>query len=221
MTMTHEVKVTMAFLNRSGTTAGIVAGLAIGIPGLVESFTGKTTPTSFVLGLSGLVAIPLLIALYLNQAAHVGRLGRIGYTTNLIGLGLFGAAAYTLDIALIHFSRSVVRHLLGGPAGIALIGSVVVFAAGSALFGASMLRAGIYPRLAAWGYTVVLPVFALGAPLPYSPYKGVLHVLAAAVLIRLALALPRGSEQPPGPRPLAHPAQLGSGSGTAAAQGEL
>ena len=59
------------------------------------------------------------------------------------------------------------------------------------LFGLSMVRAGVYPRAAAWGFTVVLPVFALGASLPYSPYKGILHVLAAAVLIGLALALPR------------------------------
>ena len=207
MSTTYETRMTMAFLNRTGTAAGLLAGLAIGIPGLVESFTGKTTPTSFVLGLSGLVALPLLIAAYLNQAAQAGRLGRIGYTTNLIGLGLFGAAAYTLDIALIHFSKPVVRHLLSGPAGVALIGSVLVFAVGSALFGVSMLRAGVYPRLVAWGYTVVLPVFALAAPLPYSPYKGVLHVLASVVLIRLALALPRDVAQPTGPNPVPHAAR--------------
>jgi len=196
---------TMTFVNRSGSAAGILAGLAIGLPGLAESFTGKTTPTSFVLGLSGFVGLPLLIAAYLHQAEFAGRLGRVGYTVNLIGLGLFGAAAYTQDIVLIHLDRPLVRQLLGGPAGIALFGSVAVFVVGSVLFGLSMVRAGVYPRLAAWGYTVVLPVFALAAPLPYSPYKGILHVLAGAVLVYLALALRHSEVRPADPVPLADP----------------
>jgi hypothetical protein len=179
----------MTFLYRFGAAGGLLGGLAIGIPGVIESFTGKTTPTSFVLGLSPFLALPLLVALHLRQAPVSGRFGSVGYAVNLVGLGLFGAAAYTLDIALIHFDRPVVAHLLRGPTGVALIGSALVFAVGSVLFGLSMVRAGVHPRLAAWGYTIVLPVFALAAPLPYSPYKGVEHVLVAASLIRLAAGL--------------------------------
>jgi hypothetical protein len=181
----------MTFLFRFGAASGLLAGVAIGIPGTIEAFTGKTTPTSFVLGLSPFVALPLLVALHLSQARVAGRLGAAGYAVTLVGTGMFGAAAYTLDIALIHFDRPVVTHLLRGLTGIAVLASALVFIAGCVLFGLSMVRAGVYPRLPAWGYAVVLPVFALSAPLPYSPYKGILHVLAAAVLIWLSLALAR------------------------------
>jgi hypothetical protein len=181
----------MTFLTRFGAAGGLLAALAIGIPGAIESFTGKTTPTSLVLGVSAFLAVPLLVALYLNQMPGAGRLGRVGYAVALIGTGLFGAAAYTLDTTLIHLDHAVVVELLHGPTRVALFGSALVFVVGSVLFGLSMVRAGVYPRVAAWGYTVILPVFALAAPLPYSPYKGVLHVLSAAVLIWLSLALPR------------------------------
>jgi hypothetical protein len=183
----------MTFLSRFGVVGGVLSGLAIGVPGTIESFTGKATVPSLVLGVSPFLALPLLTALYLDQMRVAGRLGSVGYAVNLVGLGLFGAAAYTLDIALIHLDHPVLVQLLRGPTRAALSGSALVFIVGSVLFGLSMLRARVYPRGAAWGYTVVLPVFAVSATLPYSPYKGVLHVLVAAVLIWLSAALSRGA----------------------------
>jgi hypothetical protein len=179
----------MTFLLRFGVLGGVLGGLAIAVPGAVESFTGKTTPTSFVLGVSPFLALPLLVALHLNQMRVAGRLGAVGYAVNLVGVGLFGAAAYTLDMALVHLDRAVRADLLHGPTRVALLTSAVVFVAGAVLFGLAMVRARVYPRVAAWGYTVVLPVFAVSASLPYSPYKGVLHVLAGGVLVWLAVAL--------------------------------
>ncbi len=181
----------MTFLTRFGVAGGLLGAVAVGVPGAIESFTGKATATSLILGVSPFLALPLIIALYLNQLAATGRLATVGYATNLIGLGLFGAAAYTLDVALIHLDHPTLTHLLHGPTRLALLGSALVFAVGSVLFGLSMVRARVYPRGAAWGYTVVLPLFAVSATLPYSPYKGVLHVLVAATLSWLCVALDR------------------------------
>lgn len=60
---------------------------------------------------------------------------------------------------------------------------------GTGLFGAALIRSGRYPRMPSFAYPVVLPVFAVSATLPYSPYKGFAHAALAAVLVWLALDL--------------------------------
>jgi len=188
----------MTFLLRFGSVGGVLAGLALGVPGLIESFTGKTTLTGLFLGVSPFLALPLVVALYLSQARAAGRLATVGYPVILVGTGLFGAAAYTKDIALIHLDDAVVTRLLDGPTRVAFLGSAAVFIAGAVLFGLSMVRAGVLPRVPAWGFTLVLPAFAVVAGLPYGPYKGIMHALAAAVLIWLAVSVP--GETPDGPQ---------------------
>jgi hypothetical protein len=49
-----------------------VLGLTIGVPGLIEAFTGETTATSLVIGLGAAFGPPALTALYL----HIGGGGR-------------------------------------------------------------------------------------------------------------------------------------------------
>ncbi|MET0133617.1 MAG: hypothetical protein ABW215_08480 [Kibdelosporangium sp.] len=172
-------------LTRLSAWCGLLAGLGIALTGGIEGFLGETAPTSFVLGLTPALAIPLLVALYQGHAAAAGRFGEVAYLVNLLGLGLFGGAAFTLNMALYHSTEP-----LAGSTRIALLGSAVVLAAGSVLFGVSMLRTKVYPAVAVWGYTVVLAIFALAAPLPDSPLTSGLHVLAGASIAWLALALP-------------------------------
>jgi hypothetical protein len=185
----------MTFLTRFGIVGGVIAGAFIGVPGIIESFTGKATATSLVLACAGFFALPLLTALYLNQPRR-DRLDDIGYALGVIGAGLFGAAAFTLDAVLVHLDRPAQQHLLHGSPRIALLLAVAVFIAGAVGFGASMIRAGTYPRVPAIAYPVVLPVFSISATLPYSPYKGILHVALGAVLIWLALGLARSMRAP-------------------------
>jgi hypothetical protein len=180
----------MTFLTRFGIAGGLIAGAFIGVPGIIESFTGKATATSFVLAYSAFFALPLLTALYLNQPRR-DRLDDVGYALSVIGTGLFGAAAFTLDAVLVHLNRPAQQDLLRGSPRIALLLAVAVFIAGAVAFGASMIRAGTYPRVPAVAFPVVLPVFSISATLPYSPYKGVLHAALGAVLIWLALGLVR------------------------------
>jgi hypothetical protein len=178
----------MTFLLRFGALGGVLAGLFIALPGAIEAFTGETAATGFVLGLSPALATPLLTALYLTQSRTGGRLGSVGYAVNLIGLGLFGGAAYTLNLALFYLDDSILEDL-AAPTRIALLGSAAIFAVGALLFGLAMVRARVHPRAAAWTYAIALPVFALAAALPDTPLTSALHVVVGATLVWLAAGL--------------------------------
>ncbi len=179
----------MTFLMRFGVLCGVLCGVFIAVPGAVEAFTGETAPTSFVLALSTAFGVPLLTAIQLAQREAGGRLGEIGYAVNVVGLGLFGGAAYALNVALYFLDRPVLEDLLAGPTRFALLGSVAVFVIGVALFGVSMLRAGVLPRVPVWVYLVAFPVFAFASKLPDSPLTSALHVLVGGSLVWLALAV--------------------------------
>lgn len=185
----------MTFLLRFGAWCGALSGLFIALPGAVEAFTGETAATSVVLGLSPALATPLLVALHLSQWPAAGRLGAVGFCVNLLGLGLFGGAAFTLNLALFFLDDAVVENL-APQTRLALLGSAVVFAGGSALFGAALVRARVHPRVAGWLYAVALPVFALAAPLPDSPLTSALHVLVGCTLVWLAVRVAASPAQP-------------------------
>ncbi|CAM4107722.1 hypothetical protein KIPE111705_40645 [Kibdelosporangium persicum] len=162
--------------------SGMAAGLCIVLTGLVEAVAGETGPTSFVLGLSPALALPLLVALHLRQRDNTGE---VAFTLNLIGLGLFGGAAFTLNMVLFHLDEPV----LPAPARIALLGSAAVFALGTVLFGVTMLRARIHPRIPTVAYMVAFPLLALAARLPDTPLTSAVHVVAGASLVWLATAM--------------------------------
>lgn len=174
---------------RVGALCGVLAGLLIALPALVEAFTGETTATSVPLGLSPAFALPLLTALQLRQRPATGRFAEVAHIVNLIGLGLFGAAAFASNLVLFYFDDDVIDEVLTGPTIPALIGCAAVFAVGCALFGAAMIRARVFPAIPAWGYAVVLPLFAFLTDLSDSLLTSGLHILVGAILIWLSAAL--------------------------------
>ena len=178
----------MTSLLRLGAGCGVLSGSFIALPGAVEAFTGETAPTSFVIGLSPALAVPLLMALHLAQLRAAGRLGAVGFAVNVVGLGLFGGAAFTLNLVLFYLDDAVVDDL-AVQTRLALLGSAAVFVVGSVLFGLAMIRAKVHPRPAAWIYTIALPVFALAAPLPDSPLTSAVHVVVGATLVWLSVTL--------------------------------
>jgi hypothetical protein len=177
-------------LVRLGTWCGVAAGLCIALPGAVEAVTGETAATSLVLALSPALAIPLLVVLQLGHQDRAGTFDAVAYTLNAVGLGLFGGAAFTLDTALFFLEDTVVEDLLRGPTMFALLGSALVFALGTILFGVAMLRAAVHPRVPAVAYLVSFPVLAIAARLPDTPLTSAVHLTAGASLVWLALAVP-------------------------------
>ncbi len=176
-------------LTRLGRWCGVVAGLCIALPAAVEAFTGETAATSFVIGLSPALAFPLLVVLHLHQRDRTGTFGDVAYTLNAVGLGLFGGAAFTLNMALFYLHDPVLQDLLRGPTKVALLGSGLIFALGVVLFGVTMLRAKLYPRVPAVAYLATFPALAITARLPDTPLTSTIHIIAGGSLIWLAAAV--------------------------------
>ncbi|WP_018680963.1 hypothetical protein [Actinokineospora enzanensis] len=165
---------------------GIVAGLLITIPSAIEIATGETAATSLLLGISPALAAPLVVALHLRQQ-H--RTGTFAFTLNLIGLGLFGGAAFLLNEGVFYLSEPVAKELLQGPTKPVLLACAAIFAAGTIAFSVTMTRARVHPRIPSITYGVVLPVLALAAPLPDNLVISGLHITSGLTLVWLGAAL--------------------------------
>ena len=158
--------------------------------GFISIFTGKTAGAAFVIALAPALAVPLLVAVYHQRNADVpGVFGPVAYGLNLLGLGLFGGAAFTIDTALFYLTAPVRDHLKHESTFAALLGSAALFAVGSVLFGVFLLRTRAYPRLLCWAYLVFPALLAVLSPLPDSPLKNAIHGLAGLAVAWLAVTL--------------------------------
>jgi hypothetical protein len=178
---------------RLGAATGAASGILIAAASSVEIVTGEIPATGLALGIAPALGLPLIVALHLarNSTAHNGKartFGSIAYGLNLVGLGLFGGAAFALNLILIHLDPAVTEGLPGA-ATAALLGSALVFSVGTVLFGIAMLRAGLYPRLPAAVYAFAFPLIALLAPLPDNLFISAAHIAGGAALVWLAHAV--------------------------------
>ncbi len=188
----------MTTLTRLGAWCGAVAGLSLALPSAVEAVTGETAATSVVLGLAPAVAIPLLVVLHLRQGDATGTFGVAAYTLNLVGLGLFGGAAFALNEVFFFLDERAVENVTAGPTMVVLLGSALVFAVGTVLFGVSMFRAGVHPKVPVVTYTVALPALAVAARLPDTLLTSGLHVVAGLTLVWLAASVAVPTRVPAG-----------------------
>ena len=179
---------TTTWLLRFGAVAGVIFGLSLGVPGIIEALTGETAVTSFIVGL-GVAAfgVPALFALHLRQADVAGRFGAVAFAVNAIGLGLFAAGTFAFNLVLFFVEDSVSDAVLDGPTMWAILGTGLIFVVGTVLFGAAMVRSGVMPRAAAVGYSVALVTIALLSSLDDSLISSLAHVVAAASLITLSV----------------------------------
>lgn len=186
----------MSFLIRFGAACGVVLAASIGVPGLIEAFTGETTATSFVLGLGAAAGPPAVTAFFLyaeRAGARLGGFDKLAYAACAIGLGLFGGVAFALNLVLFFLDEKVAEDLMAGPTGTAVTVSALAFVLGTLLFGISMARSGVFARVPAIGFALTLPLLALLAPLKDSPISSALHVLAGATIVWLSVQVWRGA----------------------------
>jgi hypothetical protein len=179
------------WLQRFGASCGVLLGLSIGVPGAVEAFTGETAATSLVLGLGVALAAPAATALYLHQRDRAGTFGAVAFAVHVLGLGLFTGVAFALNVVVFYLDAPVVAELKDGPAGPALLACAAVFVLGTLLFGASMVRAGVFPKAPAIGYGTALALLAALAPLDDTPWTSLVHIAGAASVIWLSLVARR------------------------------
>lgn len=183
----------MNLLLRFGAVFGVISGLLLGIPGAVEIFTGETLLTSILIGLAPALAAPLITALYVAHLGNTDRPAGLGYAVNLIGLGLFGAVAFALNIVLFPLGPDV---MLAAPSRIIALAGAAVYIVGTIWFAIGMLRARVHPRPAIVLYLVAMPLFPVIAQLPDNPLTASNHVVAAVALVWLGLSLRRHTLAP-------------------------
>ncbi|WP_330270755.1 hypothetical protein OG205_26475 [Lentzea sp. NBC_00516] len=173
------------FLPRFGAVCGVVLALSIGLPGAVEAFTGETAVTSAVIGLGTAFGAPAVLALHGHQAHASGRFGAVAFAANLLGLGLFTGVAFALNLVIFFLEPGQVAPLTQVVVKVASL----VFVAGTVLFGVSMVRAKVFPAVPAWGYGISFVLLAVFAALPDTPLSALVHVVCAAVLVWLSVAV--------------------------------
>jgi hypothetical protein len=181
---------TLDGLMRFGAVCGVLFGLSLGVPGVIEAFTGETTVTSYIVGLGvAAFAVPALFAFHLHQAEVAGRFGAAAFAVGVIGLGLFAAGTFNSNLTLFFLDESISEALLDGPTRWAILSVGVAFIVGTVLFGASMVRSGVLPRVPAVGYTAAVITIALLSSVGDSLLSSAVHVLACVSLVWLSVSV--------------------------------
>lgn len=178
---------------RLSAVCGILSGLLIAVPGVIDGFFGESTASSVMLSFSPALAIVLVVGLYARQAERAGGFGVLAYGVNLIGTGLFAGVAFALNAVLFFLDADTVAELRDGPTGTLLSVDGLVFVLGAVLFGASMIRAGVHSRAAAWTYTLAVPALAVTSRLAESPATALVHLLVGGSMVALAWGLWRAA----------------------------
>ncbi|MGW9030951.1 hypothetical protein ACWGQ5_44240 [Streptomyces sp. NPDC055722] len=194
----------LEWLARFGAVCGVLFGLSLGVAGSIEAFTGETAGTSFIVGcgIAGF-GVPALIAFHLRQADASGRFGTVAAAVNIIGLGLFAGTAFAYNVVLFFVEPAVFDAVLDGPTHFVTLGGGAIFIIGTLLFGTSMVRTGVHPRLAAVGYTITLILLALLGNLPDSVFSSLNHVAVCVSLIFLSRSVWSGKLDPVNSGPVA------------------
>jgi hypothetical protein len=146
----------------SGIT-GLVAGALNVIVELLPDRLGL--PLDLFVNILGL---GVLTALYLRQRAASGVTGWIGYVTQFFGMTLVIGFLFVQAFVLGSLDEAQRAAVLNGPAGIVTVTGLALTTVGSLLFGIASLRAGVFPRWAAFllmlGF-VMVPVGAAVSPM--------------------------------------------------------
>ncbi len=124
----------------------------------------------FLFGLFGITG------LYLWQREQSGLLGGVGYIVLFIGFAFLMSADFFGGFVLPVLSGDVLSQLRGSSAAFVLFGSGLVAMLGVILFSVSVIRAGIFPRLAAVFLVIGLLATPLGNTLPMLVFVGSLLV---------------------------------------------
>jgi hypothetical protein len=189
-------------LCRFSAACGLVLGLSIAVAAVIQLFAGESAGSEALIGVGAAFGGPAVVALHLRQSDRSGRFGAVAFAVNIIGLALFTCVAYALNLVYVNLTDAQVDAVNDGLTGVLNLIAALIFVVGTVLFGVSMVRTGVLPRVPALLYTVTFPLLALLAPLPDSIPIYALHVLAGSSIIALARALwPSPSSAEPAGRP--------------------
>ena len=166
----------------SGVT-GIVAGVLNVIVELLPERFGL--PLELFVNILGL---GVLTALYLRQRAASGVSGWIGYVTQFFGMTLVIGFLFTQAFVLSGLDESQKAALLAGPTGIVTVIGLAITTVGAIVFGITSLRAGVFPKWAAFLLMIGFVMAPIGAATTQI-LKLIGELILSAGLIGLSYAL--------------------------------
>ena len=135
-------------LYRLGALAGFLSGGCM-ILGRILARLPNTQPGEIVDWLSPTFALFLLIFLYLGQRSESGVLGGIAFIVLFAGLLFVICLDFYGAFMRIYLPDEIITLIEEGPGAPVFIAGLLTFLIGEILFGISVIRAGVYSKIAA------------------------------------------------------------------------
>ena len=112
---------------------------------------------------SPLFGLFAFLGIYPWQREQSGRFGGVAFIVAFVGLALVLCLDFFGAFIRLQLPEDTMAQLMNGSAGIVAALSGLVFLVGEILFAISVMRAGVFPRLAAWLFLIgFIPVPLVG-----------------------------------------------------------
>jgi hypothetical protein len=128
--------------------AGFLSGVCIILGRLLARLPNSQSGETFDV-LSPFFALFLAIALYLGQRRESGVFGGVAFIVLFTGLVMLVSLDYYGAFIRIHLPETMIAQIEAGPSAPVFVGSLFTFLIGEILFGISVIRAGVYSKIAA------------------------------------------------------------------------
>jgi hypothetical protein len=154
-------------LYRLSALAGVLSGLCIIIGKLVIPLPNRQVG-EIIDFFSPLFALLFAIGLYLRQRKESGVFGFVGFVVLFLGLAMVVSLDYIGAFINPYLPAGMMDQILNGPTGAVAATSGLTFISGEILFGISVIRAGLFSKIASTLFMVGMFFVPLGSVFPES-----------------------------------------------------
>ena len=154
-------------LYRLSALAGVLSGLCIIIGKLVIPLPNRQIG-EVIDFFSPLFALLFAVGLYLHQRRESGLFGVVAFIVLFMGLATIVSLDYFGAFVGLYLPEGMVDQILEGPTGAVAATSGLTFLLGEILFGISVIRAGLFSKIASILFMVGMFFVPLGSVFPES-----------------------------------------------------
>ncbi len=191
----------MAQLFRWGAVAGFISAAAI-IIGKALMLLEDEAPGEIADAIAPIFGLLAVVTVYLWQRDDAGKSGAAGFVVMFVGLALVAGLDFYGAFIRLEIPQPLRDDLMEGNPGIAFLASALIFLIGVVWFGASVIRSGVFPRLAGWGFIVGFVLVPMGEIVP-EWVVAVGSIVAGLSVAWLSWVIWRGAGDMGSPRQLA------------------
>ena len=163
-----------------------ITGILVGLLNLLAEFLPAVTGQPLDL-LANILGLWVLTALYVRQRAASRVLGFVGYALQFFGMVVIIGFLFARAFVFSALEAAQKAALLAGPAGLATVIGLALVTLGAILFGVATLRAGVFPKWAAFLLMIGFVSAPIGAAVPVVMAPG--EVILSIGLIGISYAL--------------------------------